>query len=279
MFRSVCIYSGHRTPLGLVGPYAESVEKGLHIFTSLKGKAWKVFTVEGAQLAHTLQSSKVKETLLVIPAGQSSRLDETLGSEVEAIQMFVREGGSLFASCGAAYWLSSKRVWGDRCDANPHERVFTKKTNPAAFFLGKAWGPLCFYPGQEYNAAFWHGAIRLTNYKGKTIRVLLSGGGAFFPGKEEQQVESLATYCKDELSRFSKDEKWSDAIIRCDCGKGTVILSMVHPMYGAEEIDVDAYAKAFPDRADNWREIRDNLSPKKERLAFMEEIIASFGSV
>jgi hypothetical protein len=52
-------------------------------------------------------------------------------------------------------------------------------------------------------------------------------------------------------------------------GKGTALLSMFHPYYGPNDIDVEAYERTFPDCGTNWRAVQENLSPLDVRMRFV----------
>ncbi len=286
---TVYIYAGHQMPtksaaqVQVKGPYAMSVDKHTFMFEKVNevcNKQWKILKIYGHEIIRTLSEAILDTTLLVIPAGESSELDEVFSlNEINTIQEAVKKGLRLYATCGSAYWAARKRIWNDRCVIQPETRNEIAKTGKINLFEGIAIGPLSPYPGQTYSTAFFHEAIEIQDLHQQKITVLLSGGGTFFLADQSAQtVKTLAFYSPSELQKHGKGEEWAKAVISCGYGQGKAILSMLHPGYGAEDIDVQAYNQAFPERKDDWQNIRDSLSPTVKRIEFVARILEDLES-
>lgn len=279
----VVIYKGHEMH-PLFGPYKENIIKRIDMFNllnhyrELEGKpAWKVTAVAGEGLIEALKE-KPNETLLVIPAGQSTRLDKVFSvAETNFIKdkFFSEGGGRGYFNCGSAYWVSETRRYLDLHEEHPEVRKpVVKKTN-LPLFQGLSHGPLCPYPGVKYRVGFFSDAVRITDGENECT-IYLSGGGGFVVPKrkqEQQKVRVLVRYLLSELERHQKRkeelEEWENAVILVSIGKGAALLSMFHPYYGANDINVEAYEKAFPESGTNWKEVKDKLSPLDIRMKFV----------
>lgn len=298
---SVYIYRGHlrslqpwlgKTVQTIQGPYLESIAKHQFIFHQIKEqkqRKWKIELIYGHEIIPTLQKIKLSFTihssLLVIPAGESSELDAAFSDEeASSIKESVGEGLRILGTCGSAYYLSLEREWNDKCSIQPKDTTSLRKTSKMGIYQGRAIGPLSPYPGQIYNSAFFHEAIKIIG-KQNEATVLVSGGGTFVPIDSslttlmKQRVEVLAKYDLKELPRFSKDATWSPAVVLCDYGKGAAVLSKIHPAYGPEDIDLDSYRKAFPNRKDDWEGIRNSLSPLSKRVSLFYEFIEALETI
>ncbi len=271
LIKNVFVYGGHQG--GLAGPYATSVDKELSMFHKINAwqeRAWEIQKISGEALAHTLHQTSPTESLLVIPAGESSSLDDAFSDEtLDAIRSKTDQGLRLYATCGSAYWLAKTRAWSQ-------EATTLRKEGRANLFHGTAVGPLSPYPGEPSPTAFFHQAAPLKTARSR-VTVLLSGGGAFFPDPQsKQEVQTLATYADETLRLHGKTGEWAKAVIAFRYGLGKAILSMVHPDYGPEDIQVDAYKRAFPHRKDPWPDIRNALSSERTRLSFVAETLEAF---
>lgn len=279
--RSVIVYVGHlEHPLR--GPYADNVTKQIDMFYILNryrkasGRApWKITSVAGEKLIEALEKSKQEETLLVIPAGQSSNLDKVFSVAQTSFikhEFLAKGGGRLYATCGASYAMSQLREYDGLSTQNPKARQITIKQSVFPLFEGLAKGPLCPFPGAEYKVGFYSDAVTVTNGK-ENCTIYLSGGGSFFPYPTTQKVKVLVKYLHSELHRLGKPmaecEDWENGTILANIGKGAILLSMFHPYYGPGDFDVEAYETAFPNCGTNWRAVRDNLSPLDVRMRFV----------
>src|SRR5437868_5663865 len=106
--KQVLVYEGHKKH-PLFGPYPENVIKRIKMFellNSYRRQKWTVSTSPGEELIGKLKQTNPEETLLVIPAGQSSNLDKvfTLAQTQFIKEKFFEEGGRGYFNCGSAYW-------------------------------------------------------------------------------------------------------------------------------------------------------------------------------
>lgn len=276
----VIIYKGHeKNPL--LGPYSANIVKRIQMFNALneyrkqmQRPTWKVTSIAGEHLVDALKESKKEETLLVIPAGQSTHLDKVFSIEQTSFikNDFFAKGGRGYFNCGSAYWVSAKRVYKDLCAEQPEGCKTIVKTSNLPLFDGIAEGPLCPYPGKRYQVGFFSDAVRVTNGQ-DLCTIYLSGGGSFFPDKSTQNVKVLVKYLHTELVRCGKTPKecksWENAVIMVPVGKGAALLSMFHPYYGPNDIDVETYEKNFPDCGTNWKAVKESLSPIDIRMRFV----------
>lgn len=283
----VMIYKGHlEHPLkgpGHTIPKRIATFEYLNKFREKEGKIpWTVTTFSGEELLQILSKENPEETLVVIPAGQSTRLQAVFtDAQTEFLQKFLEKGGHLYSNCGAAYWLSRFRIWTDLCEEQSEMRHTIIKTTNLPVFQGIAHGPLCPFPGKKYQTGFYSTAVEVIGRKGPCT-IFLSGGGSFKIPKEpefQQKVTVLARYAHAELKRLGKKEEeygsWENAVIMVESvkGKGRAILSMFHPYYGEEDFDVEAYAKAFPDCGTNWKETAERISSEETRMHFVYDLI------
>lgn len=280
IIRHVIIYSGHKAH-PLFGPYAANIPKRVAMFEYLnrfREKPWAITSVDGDKLVDHLQTLQPKNTLLVIPAGQSTRLDQVFtDAQVQFVKEYLEAGGLGYFNCGSAYMVSRKRIFTDLCEESPDIRKPILKYSRMPLFDGVAEGPLCPYPGKKYNVGFFSDAVKVTDGI-KQCTIYLSGGGSFkIPKLSKAKV--LIKYLPSELKRHGiKDEEASDfgnAVILTAVGKGKALLSMFHPYYGPQDIDPDAYEKAFPNSGTNWREIKSALTPLEERMQFVYHAMIS----
>jgi glutamine amidotransferase-like uncharacterized protein len=277
--RQVMIYAGHQNN-PLLGPYFENIGKRIAMFNALnsyreqRGRLpWRVTVVAGEKIIDELAIIRPQETLLVIPAGQSTNLDRVFSSEeLDHIQKFLAVGGRGYFNCGSAYWVSNQRVYSDLCTEQPEERKTIVKPARLPLFHGVARGPLCSYPGKKYNVGFFSDAVEVTSGK-ESCTILLSGGGCFIPDKSDQKLRVLVRYSEAELFRLKKTKEeckaWQNAAILVSVGKGAAMLSMFHPYYGSKDIDVEAYERNFPDSGTNWKAIHEKLSSVDMRMRFV----------
>lgn len=190
--KEVIIYKGHELN-SLLGPYSDSIIKVLAMFRELNAyrgeiskPMWRITTVSGENLITILQRCNRKETLLVIPAGQSTHLDSVFSiHETDFLQKeFFMKGGRGYFTCGSAYWISEKRIYKDLCTEQPKEAKTLVKISKLPLFQGTAEGPLCPYPGEQYQVGFFSNAVRVMSGR-ESCTVYLSGGAVSFLGKME----------------------------------------------------------------------------------------------
>lgn len=275
----VVIYAGHKKHPWF-GPYLANIPKRVAMFEYLnkyRKKPWSVEVVDGDDLIDHLKMKPLEETLLVIPAGQSTRLDKVFSAAQTAFlkNEFFMKGGRGYFNCGSAYWVSEKRIYRDLCEEAPETKQPLIKTTNLPLFYGEAEGPLCPYPGKKYRVGFFSDAVEVTDGKEKCT-IYLSGGGSFrIPEKiaNGEQVSVLIKYLPTELKRHGKAESeiplWENAAIMTSVGKGAALLSMFHPYYGPNDIDPETYSRAFPDSGTDWNRVKASLTPLEARMQFV----------
>lgn len=279
----VIVYCGHKKS-EVLGPYADSVAKRVSMFKQLNfyreeigRKPWKVREVPGETLVEKLQKMKADETLLVIPAGQSSRLEQVFSVTQLAFLRgeFFEKGGRAYFTCGASYWVSRKRIYQEVCLDHPEKAVKLVKNSTFPIFQGISVGPLCPFPGVKYKVGFYSDAVKV-EAEGDRCTIYLSGGGSFMPDLDPldgQRVRVLVRYPKKELLRLGiPEEETADkekAAVMVSIGNGAALLSMFHPYYSSSDIDVEAYEKAFPDCGTDWRRVHAKLSSTDLRMRFV----------
>lgn len=278
--RQVVIYTGHQTN-PLLGPYAANIQKRIEMFEKLNAyrtirgrNPWKVVQVSGENLIQKLNDPK--NTLLVIPAGQSTHLDKVFsGQQLHFLKhCFFEKGGRGYLNCGSAYWASETRVYSDLCTEQPTERNLIVKKSLIPLFKGTASGPICLHSSPTYKVGFFSDAVTVTS-GGKNCTILLSGGGSFLPQRDDPNVKILARYPHSELIRCGKSKEdctHSDiAAILVRIKQGAAILSMFHPYYGSQDLDPERYNRVFPGSGSNWERIVEKLSSEEHRLSFVLE--------
>lgn len=278
--KQVIVYKGHEKH-PLLGPYVENIWKRMEMFQKLNvyraqtGRPkWEVTAIAGESLLEKLKSLNHKETLLVIPAGQSSHLDQvfTKGETNYIRNEFLFQGGRGYFNCGSAYWVSEKRIYKDLCTESPEERKTIEKSTQLPLFEGVAEGPLCPFPGKKYRVGFFSDAVQVES-KDHSCTIYLSGGGSFILKPSSQSLRVLVKYLHSELKRLGiapeELKKRENATIMVSVGEGAAVLSMYHPYYGPNDIDVERYEKHFPDCGTNWKAVKALLSPEDHRMQFV----------
>jgi glutamine amidotransferase-like uncharacterized protein len=233
--------------------------------------------VPGESLIDCLKERDPKETLLIIPAGQSSNFDRvfSIAETTFLKEEFFTKGGRGCFNCGSAYWVSEKRIYKDLCLDEPSQIKTQIKSTKLPLFEGVSEGPLCPYPGKKYNVGFFSDAVSVVGKK-DICTIYLSGGGSFFPKeRSSQKIQPLIKYSHDELIRLGKTplecSKWENAAILASVGQGAILLSMFHPYYGAQDINAELYEKTFPECGTDWKAVKQRLSPFDVRMRFFLE--------
>jgi glutamine amidotransferase-like uncharacterized protein len=235
---------------------------------------WEVTPVAGESLVSKLKSLNPKETLLVIPAGQSSHLDQVFTPhETNFIRNeFLSQGGRGYFNCGSAYWVSAKRIYKDLCTESPEERKILVKSTNLSVFEGIAEGPLCPFPGKKYRVGFFSDAVKVQS-ENRFCTIYLSGGGSFILEPSSQKTRVLVKYQHSELLRLGVPpeelKKRENATLMVSVGEGAAIVSMYHPYYGPNDIDVERYEKFFGDCGTNWKFVKMSLSSEQDRMQFV----------
>ncbi len=280
-FESVVIYQGHKSKTE-AGPYWDNVVKQTEMFHLLnedrkekRERLWTVIPTDGEKLVEELRKHDPHKTLLVLPAGQSTNYDVVFSVVEKAFVLneFFLKGGRVYATCGAAYWLTETREFNGLCAASPLVKQMIVKTNALALFKGVAKGPLCPFPGEKYKVGFYSDAVVVKDRASDLeCTVLLSGGGSFFPMESpDQQVQVLVHYKREELERLRFGAEFENAVVFVKRGEGAALLSMFHPYYSLSDSDAERYAVAFSDAGTDWHALHSRISSLQERIRFMRE--------
>lgn len=166
-------------------------------------------------MASDLQKSDwlQKTKLLIFPGGRSLPFYEKLGKQGnQRIIEFVMQGGHYVGLCAGAYYACAKTIFAKGLE---HELILPGELN---FFEGNAIGPVFSAEKFKYNSE--QGA-RIVNidFDHQTFSVYFNGGCYFKNADQKNNVTILATY----------SDLQKPAIIQCQVGQGSVILSGVHP--------------------------------------------------
>jgi glutamine amidotransferase-like uncharacterized protein len=238
--------------------------------------SWKVHTVVGEDLVQRMGTYKPETTLFVMPAGESTNFDKCFSiAQISFLQEFFLKGGKGFFTCGSAYWASQKRIFHGVCQLQPIAAKTVEKVSRIPLFRGTAEGPLCPFLVSKYKVGYYSDAVQVSNGKNE-CSFLLSGGGSFMPDPNSN-AEVLARYCHSELERLGKTKeevaRFENAAVLEPIGKGAVLLSMFHPYFGSEDIDVTTYEEAFTDSGTKWSEVQSKLSSEEIRMQFVNEML------
>ena len=272
------------------GVYSHNVQKRIDTFNHLNQlrrsagqREWSVIPTRGEHLVNTLRERRnPSETLLVIPAGQSTMLDTVFKMEhTEFIKNYIFQGGAkAYLNCGSAYWSSKRRIYHGVCTVQPTQPKTIVKDSVLPLFEGTAEGPLCRFPGSKYAEGFFTDAVTVaeTDSPDAECTVLLSGGGSFqLPSHSKETIQKIVRYAQRELNRLEipkqDHKKWETAGIRGTYGKGSYVSLMFHPYYNQRDIDPIAYERAFPDSKTNWREVHGKLSSEETRMKFLKRLL------
>lgn len=278
------VYKGHRTPP--FGCYLECAIKQEHALAELNHtrlitglRPWAIISMAGEQLMQTLRSLSPRRTLLIMPAGESSKIEAVFSpSEKQQILDFLKDGGRAHFTCGMAYLGMWRRNYMDH-------RVFTSRLSSLPVTEGLAEGPLIPYRGELRPAEEFPDGLRVTT---EAVRVTdgefecdayVGGGGVFrlptVPSQSGQQVRPLAWYVTSEIRRLrgpgEKDpSRWKIAAILASVKAGGVLKTMFHLEYGPDCINPEVMTTHFPDDGTNWRKVREKLeATEHNRLLFL----------
>lgn len=280
----VVVYTGHASHPKL-GPYPENKEKRVEMFETLnafRSTAWKVSAVAGEKLVATLEELDPLKTLVVIPAGRSSDLDAVFKrEETQYLHTFFQMGGRGYFTCGAAYWVSHTREYSDLDEDLTDSQKLARRISKLPLFEGVARGPLCIKPSTQLGVSFYTVSIEVTTpSKKERCRFYLSGGGGFeWKAEQNALVTPLALYPPDELKLHGvlpgDCKGWECAALKVIVGRGSALLSMFHPEYGADDIQAESYTTHLSHPLTNWHQIKRDLGSEESRMKFTAQMIAS----
>ncbi len=181
------------------------------------------------QLLHP--ASERSQRLLVFPGGEGSKWDDHLSAEDRfTIQQMVHDGeANLMGVCaGAYYW--SRGVQFSTSDQS------INKTRPASLFPGYAIGPIGgrfrFHANFSYaRSEALAPAPGIPPCDTAHFYGLVNGGGYFEADPWPENWDVLLNYLAPGQPHHGKP-----AVILGRCGKGRVLLSMVHFEYSSEHL-------------------------------------------
>ena len=153
--------------------------------------------------------------------------------------------------------------------------VFAGHTNPL-WMLGKCGGYLVAFPIAAYITS------QLAKKKSQ-ILAIFTGQFLIYLLGFLWLIPLFGSNLPSDLLRHGKTEselsKWEKAAILISVGKGAALLSMFHPYYGSNDMNVPLYEEAFPDSGTNWGEIKRKLSPLDLRMRFAFNMISKLESM
>lgn len=189
-------------------------------------------TLEPLNAAEVCQGLWAKEAdLLVIPGGADVPYARKLnGTGNQKIKDYVADGGAFLGICAGAYYACAEVIF-DK--GGPLE---VTETRQLAFFPGKAVGPIL--APYDYKTQSGSRAARLitafpdTSTLIPTLATYYNGGPFFQDAHQYPGTRVLAWY---EDNRHEQNHL--PAVLEIHFGKGTVILSGVHPEYDPFTLD------------------------------------------
>lgn len=157
--------------------------------------------------------------LFVLPGGRDVPYHEDLaGAGNDKLHHFVHNGGGFLGICAGAYYGAGEVLF-----ENGHP-LEVKGTRELCFFPGLAEGPLYGLGRYRYGSEET-GKASLIRVQGRNLHIYYNGGCYFQDAHLfEPTIGVLGTY------EDASDHPLA-AIIECQVGKGTVILSGVHLDY------------------------------------------------
>lgn len=189
--------------------------------------------------------------LLVMPGGRSLPYYEKLaaGGNKKIID-YVQNGGRYLGICAGAYYASATTEFARN---QPLEVICH---GPLNFFPGIASGPVYrdeIFSYEKHGGAKLAKISYLADQPVQTYPIYYHGGCQFVTAEQHPNVEIVA--CYEDLA-----EKPA-AIIRCQVGRGFVVLSGVHIEYSYQGID-NRYAKPLVDALFKVESVRQQLFKK-----------------
>ncbi|EPX72445.1 biotin-protein ligase [Schizosaccharomyces octosporus yFS286] len=168
-------------------------------------------------------------SLLIIPGGRDLGYCGSFNDLIyRKIIDFVRRGGSYLGLCAGGYFASANVEF-----RMPNKDLNVIGSRKLQFFPGTCAGPT--FSGFAYDSEEGARAAPLTLEKmegsSRTTRIYYNGGGSFINAESYPKVRVVARYSEVEQER-------SAAIIYIPMGKGHVILTGVHPEFGADANNV-----------------------------------------
>tara|TARA_Y100001934_G_scaffold114882_1_gene140623 strand:+ start:289 stop:1137 length:849 start_codon:yes stop_codon:yes gene_type:complete len=189
-------------------------------------------------------------------AGSNGEYDKRLQYDgMQAIKDYVNEGGLFFGICAGAYYASSRLEW--KQGVPDKERT---KEPPLKLFNGVAKGPIRKLLQDNSKDWHWDQAIAVPvkvtfkNGEEKEIKALYWGGPHLL--SDRPLIENPDNFIK---ARFSSLIARPPCLIETKVGKGTVILSSIHPEVSKERLMM--FTTGNHNRVDEMKEVLSQLEP------------------
>lgn len=183
---------------------------------------------------------EAKTVALVMPGGQCSEWDKSLGADgIKRIRQFVQNGGKYLGICAGAYFAAQHSLF------QLQDAPALVKERPLAFYPGCASGPLLTTANHLSPEAGLAVRIKLLAKKGLCY---YQGGCAFDITEDTAGIKILARY---------KRPYTGSAILSCQVRAGRAVLSGPHPEFVWDNtLDTEATKPAF-------RHLVNALSPEE----------------
>ncbi|KAI8324848.1 class II aaRS and biotin synthetase [Martensiomyces pterosporus] len=202
---------------------------------------------------------ETKAAMLVVPGGRDLPYVAEMNGEInERIKRWVYGGGRYLGFCAGGYYGSS------RCEFEPGTPMEVIGDRELALFKGTCMG--CAYPGYNYKTEDGARAAEVTvdreafdvprdawRQDPEKIRIYYNGGGYFltddFLGKQpaDKDVRVLVRYASDVTDPRDRSKRvvGAPAVISCRVGKGTAMLTGLHPEYAWDFLAPASYYQPY----------------------------------
>ena len=173
------------------------------------GQEWQL--VSAIEIANgILDTAKI----LIMPGGADLYFCEKLnGTGNQAIRQFVENGGTYIGICAGAYYACRRIFW-----AEDEGEAAICGERELGFYKGSARGPIYPFIKDINHVQAWCKTVTI-DWNGQHINVHYEGGPVFEP---DDDCDAIV------LARYTDLPNQPAAILQCNVGKGTVILSSPH---------------------------------------------------
>lgn len=205
--------------------------------------------------------------LFVMPGGADRPYARILDGEGNRrIRAFVEQGGSYLGICAGSYYAGASIEF---AKGDPYEVIEGREL---AFFPGLVRGPNLAPFSYGDNAGVRAAALRKHGSSEEDISVSITynGGGYFVDAHQAPNTHVLFEYEDQPFNPECCDNPEGEAaIIQCDVGEGTAILSAIHPEYAPCELPLDESIQAS---------LKNELCAyDQERLELFRELLKRLG--
>lgn len=229
------------------------LKQTLHMLKNLTKNTYKIKTINAYDLINKNWESKT--ALIVIPGGADIPYTKKLnGKGNEKIIRYVRNGGNYLGICAGGYYGANNIEFSKGTDLEVIEK------RELDFYPGKVIGPVL--AKYVYNSLEGARAAHIKWGEGNLPLVVYYNGGGYFAKPTKYSNVTV-------LARFEDHPNKPAAIVKCQVGKGTAILSGVHFEYSSTLLDKeDIYLKAI---------IPQLQKSNEQRLSVASKILGEFG--